>query len=314
MLMRHLVTALASLVLGIVPSASTTSLQDPSKEDLSAYTGRMNKWRVEQNADLTDAQGWLSVAGLYWLAEGVNKLGNDPSDKVQLPAATGYGELAEFTLNAGHVSIHVLQHGVIKINGKPAVDAELKTDATGVPDKIQIADLTLTIIERGDRIGIRMRDPDRQARKDFKGMRWFPLDRSYQINADFKPYDKPRQIPITNVLGDIRMATSPGYVEFKVSGKVCRLEAESTDDGLFFNFTDKTTGKATYSAGRFLDAPKPVDGHVLLDFNQATCPPCAFTPFATCPLPPSGNHLKVAIMAGEMAPLGKEVEPAHKAS
>ena len=298
--MRPQAAIAASLVIVALPFVAFSHHQDGVKEDNATYVARIEKWRTETDADLRSQSGWLSVAGLFWLNEGENIVG--PSGKIQLPNSDA-GDLGDFNLHAGVVTFHRKAPSGVKINGKSATDQVLKSDATGTPDRVQVGDLTLTVIERGDRIGIRMRNPNRKERTEFTGMLWYKVDQTYQVDAEYKAYDKPKKMPITNVLGDIRMADNPGYVLFQVNGQLCRLEAEATDDGLFFNFTDKTSGKTTYGAGRFLDAAKPKNGRVILDFNQATCPPCAFTPFATCPLPPTGNNLEVAIEAGEKAPL-----------
>jgi hypothetical protein len=160
--------------------------------------------------------------------------------------------------------------------------------------------VTFTIIERGKRIGVRVYDPQSKAQRSFKGLHWYPVDPGAVVKAQFVSYDPPKPATITNVLGDTSPTTIPGYLTFKVNGVDCKLDAQDGGDTLFLNFTDKTTGKTTYGAGRFLDAPKPdKDGVVMIDFNKATCPPCAYTSFATCPLPPAGNSLPIELKAGE---------------
>ncbi|MBI1757369.1 MAG: DUF1684 domain-containing protein [Fimbriimonas ginsengisoli] len=267
--------------------------------DPNAYRAEMAKWRAEQEADLKKENGWLSVAGLFWLAEGDNTVGSGASCKIRLPGSAP-ADVGVLSRNGEHVRLRVAAGVAVTVGGKPVTDQELKTDAKGSPDRVKVGDLTFTIIQRGARIGVRLFDPNSKARRGFTGLHWFPVDPALRIKAAFNAYAKPKMIPITNVLGDVRMAPSPGYVEFKVGGRKMRLIAETTDTGLFFNFQDRTSGKTTYPAGRFLDAPKPSGGFVAIDFNQATNPPCAFTSFATCPLPPAGNRLGVAIRAGEL--------------
>jgi uncharacterized protein (DUF1684 family) len=154
-------------------------------------------------------------------------------------------------------------------------------------------------IVRGDRVGLRLYDTESKARKEFHGLKWYPIDSKYKVQAKFTPFESGKTYPIKNVLGDTQNWRSPGFVTFSLDGKLCRLVALDEGDILFFNFQDQTSGKTTYPAGRFLYALKPIGGSVELDFNKATNPPCAFTSFATCPLPPRDNFLSVEVTAGE---------------
>jgi uncharacterized protein (DUF1684 family) len=165
---------------------------------------------------------------------------------------------------------------------------------------VKVKDLTLTLIKRGERYGIRLRDKNNSSRREFKGLRWFPARESYRVTAKFIPHQQPTELAVPNVLGDVLKMPSPGLLVFKLNGREYSLAPVSEDDGkLFVIFRDLTSGKQTYPSGRFLYADAPVNGQVTLDFNQAVNPPCAFTPYATCPLPPKENRLKVAIAAGE---------------
>jgi uncharacterized protein (DUF1684 family) len=148
-----------------------------------------------------------------------------------------------------------------------------------------------------------MLDPDSVARKSFRGLKYFPLDPAYHFHAKFVPYDKPKPVPVPNVLGQLVTMDSPGYVEFTLKGRSYHLEPvyeTSKHEDLFFIFKDLTSRKETYEAGRFLHTPLPSGGTVDLDFNRAYNPPCAFTAFATCPLPIKANQLQVRIPAGEL--------------
>ncbi len=156
------------------------------------------------------------------------------------------------------------------------------------------------MIQRGQRIGIRLRDTNSKMRREFTGRKWYPLKPEFRLEAKWAPYNPPKPIKVPNILGDTNDDKSPGYAEFKLGGKTYRLEAVGVGPGLFFVFRDGTSGKETYGGGRFLDADKPEAGKVILDFNKATNPPCAFTPYATCPLPPRQNRLPVRIEAGEL--------------
>jgi len=158
------------------------------------------------------------------------------------------------------------------------------------------------VIKRGDRIGVRVRDPKSPVRTGFKGLEYFAADPAYKVTAEFVPYEKPRKMPVPTVIGTVEEMDAPGRVRFVIAGKELWLDPvveDPKEPSLFFIFKDETSGRETYPAGRFLYADMPKDGKVVLDFNKAYNPPCAFTPYATCPLPPKRNALPVRIEAGE---------------
>jgi len=204
------------------------------------------------------------------LHEGPNNFGTDASNDIVLP--DGPPRSGSFVLQAGKVS----------------------------PEAVKVGRLELIVIKRGDRFGIRMKDPQSSNRRNFHGLEYFPAREAWRITATFVP--EPRKIPILNVLGQTEPNECPGYAVFRLNGKEHRLYAVLEEPGaksLFFIFKDQTAGKETYPAGRFLDTALPKDGKVVLDFNKAYNPPCVFTDFATCPLPPKENHLALRIEAGE---------------
>jgi uncharacterized protein (DUF1684 family) len=251
----------------------------------AGYVEQTAKWRAEREASLKAPGGWLSVAGLFWLHAGDNAVGSDPQSDVVLPAGT-----------PAHVGVLRLEGGHVSYNKRI-----LKTDVTDHPDVVDIGAVSFTIIERGGKTGVRVRDPNAKTRSEFTGCQWFPADPAWRVKAKWVAYPAPKKISITNILGMTDEEPSPGYAEFTVNGKAMRLEPVTEDGELFFMFKDATSGKSTYGAGRFLYAPvpKPGVGEVELDFNRAHNPPCAFTAFATCPLPPKQNILQTAIEAGE---------------
>ena len=257
------------------------------------YTAEIRKFRSDLAESLKQENGWLSLTGLNWLAEGSTPFGLTASGALVLPTAGKH--IGVFERVGDKVTLRVHAEVPVKLNGEPTKEAELKLNI----DKVLVGHVTMMAIQRGTRIGIRSWDSQSAELRRFTGLKWYPINPKLRFKAKFTAYGAPQQLPITNVLGDTQPVENPGYVEFTVDGHLCRLEAESAGDGLFFNFADLTSGKTTYGAGRFLDAPKPVNGYVDLDFNKATNPPCAFTNYATCPLPPSANRLKVAITAGE---------------
>ncbi|MDR3677832.1 MAG: DUF1684 domain-containing protein, partial [Acidobacteriota bacterium] len=173
-------------------------------------------------------------------------------------------------------------------------------DSIGSPDVLRVRSLSMFVIHRGNRFGIRLKDKDSEARRKFTGTHWFPVAEEYRVTAKFVPYTPPRKIAVPNILGDVEQEDCPGYVEFTLKGRQYRLDPVSAGNELFFIFRDLTAGKETYPSGRFLNTAGAKNGEVVLDFNQAVNPPCAFTPYATCPLPPAQNHLPVRIEAGEL--------------
>jgi uncharacterized protein (DUF1684 family) len=271
-----------------------------------SYAAEIATWRKEQEQRIMADEGWLSVAGLDWLKEGVNTLGSQADADVKLPSYAVAGSAGTLTLTGSEVALDS-PHGVgVTVNGATGTHFILKTDAQGSADRVKIGSVTFKIIVRGKRTGVRLYDSRCKGRVQFKGRKWFKPNQALNLKAKFFAYKPERMVPILNVLGDTENVKMPGYVEFSIKGKKYRLDAQDEGDTLFFNFRDLTSGKQTYGAGRFLNVPKPVKGIVQMDFNRAVNPPCAFTSYATCPLPPAQNYLKVAIPAGELThhPIG----------
>jgi len=251
---------------------------------VSGYQSEIAQWRAGREAALKAEDGWLSLAGLFWLHEGANSFGADGSSDIALP--DGPAKAGVFDLRGGQVTV--------------SMNGTARPVAHDSADVVKVGRLTLLLIQRGDRIGLRLKDPQSQARREFHGIESFPANEAYRITAKFVA--EPRQIPILNVLGQTEPSDSPGYAVFRFEGRDLRLHPIIEEPGakqLFFIFRDQTSGKETYGAGRFLYADMPKDGQVVLDFNKAYNPPCAFTPYATCPLPPPENRLAVRIEAGE---------------
>jgi uncharacterized protein (DUF1684 family) len=263
------------------------------------YRAEIEKYRAARVAELTAPDGWLAVRGLFWLHEGANTAGSDPAAEIRLPPRAAK-RLGVFTLTAGQVSFAADPAAAVTAGGKPVTKI---TFERGAESSIVTAGVTLALIRRGDKIGVRMRDPQSPNRTGFKGLTYFPLSPAYRIRAAFTPYDKPKQVQVANVIGQLVAMESPGFVEFKIKGRSYRLEPvyeTARRDDLFFVFKDLTSRTETYEAGRYLHTPLPKDGVVDLDFNRAYNPPCAFTEFATCPLPTKENQLNVRIPAGEL--------------
>jgi uncharacterized protein (DUF1684 family) len=252
----------------------------------AGYESEIAAWRAERESKLKADAGWLTVAGLFWLKPGRNTFGSASSNDIVLP--DGPAQAGAFEMHAGQVTA--------ALAGQPP--RPLKHDSEAPADVVIIKDLTLFVIQRGDRYGIRLRDKNSSFRREFSTLHWFPVKESARVTARF--VSTREKITIPNILGQKEEETSPGYAVFQWAGHEQRLYPTKEDDRLFFVFRDLTAGKETYPAGRFLYADMPRDGSVVLDFNKAYNPPCAFTPYATCPLPPPQNRMRVRIDAGEL--------------
>ena len=279
--------ALTVLVVSVLAAAAS-----PAQD--STYPASVERWRADHERELRADDGWLTVVGLEWLKPGANRAGSGAGMDVRLPAGAA-ANLGVFRLEGARVRFEPAPGVRVAIGGKPASAQWLRPNA----DVLTTGSLALFIIERGGRFAVRIKDWDSEARRGFAGETWFPVRGPWRIVARFEPYDPPKMIPILNVLGQQQAQPSPGAAVFEVEGKEYRLEPIVEGTRLFFIFRDATSGATTYPAGRFLYADPPRDGHVVLDFNRAENPPCAFTAFATCPLPPRQNQLPVAIEAGE---------------
>ena len=266
--------------------------------EVSPYQQSVENWRQSYEAKLKADDGWLTVSALLWLHEGENSFGSDSNNAIVLPYSYVPAKAGYFDFHAGKTVIHVNPGVPITLGGKPVESMELRPDSK--EDRLNIGDLTFFVHASGKRYAIRVKDKNSQLRKSFKGLHWFPVNETYHFNARFVAYPKPREVEITNLLGDRGPTYFPGYVAFMLGGKEYRLDAEDNGSGgLFIVFRDLTSKKDTYQAARFLDADPPKDGHVEIDFNEAYNPPCAYNPYATCPLPSARNRLPVEIPAGE---------------
>jgi uncharacterized protein len=267
--------------------------------DDASYRVAVEKWRQQREASLKSDHGWLTVSGLFWLHEGENRFGSSPVNDIVLPEGETPAEAGIFEFRGGKTTLHADAGVAITLDGKPVTTAEIRPDSD---DQLVLGNLTLLVHQSGDRYAIRLRDKNSKLRKEFTGLHWFPIDESYRVTAHYIPYDKPKQVEVQNILGDTGKTTVAGYVVFTLRGQEYRLEPEDADsDGMFFVFRDLTSGKETYPAARFLVTAPPKDGTVVLDFNEAYNPPCAYNPYTTCPLPSPENRLKTRIEAGEMA-------------
>jgi len=287
------------------PLAITLLLVGPALGAQDAYRASVDAWHAERVARLSAEDGWLSLIGRDWLKPGENTLGSAPGSTVLLPEWAAPAKAGLFFLEGDKVRFRPLPGSGLLLNGKPASEASLSSDADGKPDVLQAGRVKFYLIRRGQQFGIRIKDPETPVRKAFKGVPRYPVDPTWRIEADFIPYTTAQIRAVPTVLGTSEPMSAPGLLRFKVGGREITLEPMVEDPEhpeLFIIFVDATGGRGTYPAGRFLYAAMPKNGKVTLDFNRAINPPCAFTHFATCPLPPKQNHLEIAISAGEKDP------------
>ena len=263
------------------------------------YEKQQLTWRRDREEKLKAADGWLTVSGLFWLREGTNEFGAAPTNDIVLPVATAAARIGVFELQGERVLLRVDEGVSVTIDGRLVRETELKFQKNS-SQPIVNGDLTFIVLRRGEKFGLRLKDQNSAARRHFTGLRWYPVREEYRVTARFVPYETPREVPIINILGDIETYRSPGLLRFTLNGLDYSLEPVAVGESqLFIIFRDLTSNRTTYGAARFLYTSLPVDGKVTVDFNQAINPPCAFTIYATCPLPPRQNRLGVAIEAGE---------------
>lgn len=262
--------------------------------------GELAAWRADRVARLTAPDGWLTLIGLHFLEPGDSTLGRGPDNRVVL--AAGPERLGVVQLDAeGRVRLLVNPGVEVTVGGEPVLSASLGDGRSGRPVTAVCGTMSFHVIDRGGRKALRVKDSAAERRRHFAGIECYPADPAWRIEADWIPYDRPREVPIRNILGQESNALVLGRAVFERDGHLLGLLPiqEAPDAPLFFIISDLTSGTETYAAARFLYADPPRDGKVVLDFNRAINPPCAFTPFATCPLPPEENRLPVAVTAGE---------------
>ena len=264
----------------------------------AASTG-LEPARAERVQRLTAADGWLTLIGLHWLSAGENTVGSAPDNALLL--AAGPAHFGRVTLGVdGRVTVQLAPEVTATIDGQTARSGELRY-GTAKPTLVVAGTVSFFVIKRGDKIGLRVKDSAAARRREFVGLDYFPTDASWRIEAQWVPFAEPRQVPITNMLGQTAPAPVPGKAVFTREGRTYELLPidEGPGEPLLFVISDTTSGEETYAAARFLYAERPQDGKVVLDFNRTENPPCAFTPFATCPLPPRENRFSVRVAVGE---------------
>lgn len=301
---RFVLMLTAIFVFGLIAGGHLFSEQkniDPT------YLNKIKEWQQKRLAGLKKENSWLSLAGLFWLKEGKNTFGSDPANDLVITDVKAPGFIGSFFLQKGQVRFEAAETEIVKHGDNVIFDIQLKSDAEGQPTTLSIGTLSWFIIKRGDRLGVRLRDAKHPRINKLHKIETFPIDPAWRVAAVLERFEKPKTIKVPNVLGMESDSPTPGELVFKIEGEIHRLTPLGGSGGLFLIFGDETNAVETYGGGRFLGVEKPDErGRTFIDFNMAFNPPCAFSPFATCPLPPEMNRLPIKVTAGEKAVKGFE--------
>jgi uncharacterized protein (DUF1684 family) len=293
-------------VVAVALLAGAVDIQPPSD-----WQKNLLAWHAERAKNLQKPDGWLSLVGLHWLKPGDNTVGSAPGNSIVIKSRSAPGELGIIRLGQDSIELSQPKDGYpkpLQVDGKtPQSPQKLSSDNQGKPSRITISTLVITVIHRGDQYGLRVKDSQSPTRTQFHGLKWYPPDPALRVKAQWVPYNPPHKVKVPTILGTEVESVVPGKAEFTLNGQNLALEPileEPTDKELFFIVRDTTSQDKTYGAGRFLYTDFPSNGlnkpgELWLDFNRLENPPCAYTPYATCPLPPPQNRLQVALPAGE---------------
>ena len=289
--------SVALLLMPVSTGAPSSGGVDPQAEQ-----ALIDEWRAQRVEELTSDSGWLTLAGLFWLQEGDNSFGRGAGNTLVLDSAALADRCGTFIVSAHSVRFVAAPGSGVTHAGQAVSSLALAPDSSGDPTVLASGTLRFFVIERAGNLGVRVRDLENPHRTGFRGLSYFPVSTGWVFDARFEPYQPAHRIKIINILGMEQEYESPGALVFLKDGREWRLDAlleQPGDRELFIMFADATSGKETYGAGRFMYVPLPSAGHTRLDFNKAYNPPCALNDFATCPLPPPQNRLKLRIEAGE---------------
>ena len=288
-----------SLIISCLLIILSSCNQKPSL-DHDAYKKEMDQWHAERLSRLKDKNGWLALAGLFWLKEGLNTFGSDTLNSIVFPE---YAPPFIGTLELKDSAVY-LQETVqpVLIDSVPASHVKLADDMSGKPTRMILGRYGWNIIKRGDRFGVRLRDFESPLIDSLKNVPAFETDENYRVIADYKPFNVPEKQVVHTVIGTDAENIIPGVLSFRLNGKKYKLYPAAYAGEWSIVFGDQTNGEETYDAGRFLDIAAPDEQNkVIIDFNKAYNPPCSFTPYATCQLPHRNNILPLRIEAGEKA-------------
>ncbi|MBC5775483.1 DUF1684 domain-containing protein [Pontibacter sp. KCTC 32443] len=285
--------------------AACTSAPDTvktSQTDNAAYKASIEEWHKERINNLKKEDGWLALAGLFWLEPGENTFGSAPDNDLVFPEGKIAAKAGTFILADNQVKVKLNDGVEVQLDSKPVQEALVYTSDSVEAPRLKHGPLTWFVIKRGDKYGVRLLDTESEVRTTFKGIDRYEVNPDWKLTARLEPNVSGRKISINNVLGQTSGEETPGALVFTVGGKEYKLDALKEGNQLFVIFADKTNGHETYGAGRYLYTDLPdANGNVTIDFNKAYNPPCAFVTYATCPLPPKQNFLPIPVPVGEKA-------------
>lgn len=267
---------------------------------MNNYQNELQTWRETIETNLRKENSWLALAGLFWLSEGRNTFGAGEENDLVFPDSGIPAQIGAFIVDGDDVRLETFGDTLVDVDGVPSKEALLRPDVSGSPTRLKLGSLSFILIQREDGFGIRLWDANNPKRESFPGRRWYPIDERFRIQARYERFAEKKTVSFERENGAAFDASMEGEVRFSLDGREHALIAfEEPDGALFILFRDTTNGSETYGSGRYLVVAAPEDGKAVIDFNRAYNPPCAFTPYATCPLPPAQNNLPTSILAGE---------------
>ncbi len=275
---------------------------DLNEKGSAKYISEIQEWHSKRIENLKKENGWLNLTGLYWLKQGENKFGAGKTNEIVFPEGKAPSFIGSLFLKDSIVTVKVNEGVEVISNGERVSSLELKNDTQRGVTVLELGSLRWFIIKRGEKYGVRLRDLDSELLKTFQGVETYPINSDWKFEAKLETYNPPKKVEVPNVLDMVDTAVVSAALTFEKDGVVYKLDPLDEGKQYFIIFADETSGNETYGAGRFLSVDKADStGKIYIDFNKAYNPPCAFTKYATCPLPPKQNHLKLKITAGEKA-------------
>jgi len=295
-------TILFSLLLLFFCFETLFTADEFQERSKTSFVEEEKAWRERRDAEMRAPTSWLTIAGLFWLKEGENTFGTAATNTIKLPPDSAPLQAGKFILKKDKITVVAHEGVILRLDGKTINKMVLRTDQTGKPDKVELGELRMWVIKRDKRNAVRLSDLNHPPYKEYQGLDFFPPSKKFRVVGVFRPHDSPQTISVPTMIGTQTKMISVGVVDFRLDSRDYRLEAfrfNAQNTKLFLIFKDETNGQDTYEASRFMTADVLENGKVDLNFNRAHNPPCAYTLYATCPLPPPQNYLKVRIEAGE---------------
>ncbi|MGD2086932.1 MAG: DUF1684 domain-containing protein [Candidatus Aminicenantes bacterium] len=288
------------MVITILVLAAGYLTGSQKEEDEAEYSAKIRAWQQKRLQGLKNKNGWLSLAGLFWLKEGKNTFGSDKDNDLVIKDVKAPAHMGTFFLKKEEVRFVASAEGNVLHEGKEISELKLENDEKGKPTVLHCGSLSWYVIKRGNRLGVRLKDSQHPRLNKLEKIDTFPVDPQWRIEAVLERFKQPRQVTIPNVLGTESQEDIQGTLVFEIKGKEYRLMPLGSKGPLFVIFADETNGTETYGGGRFLSVAEPdPQGRTVIDFNKAYNPPCVFSEYATCPLPPFENQLELRVTAGE---------------